>query len=221
MSQYLTDNTTKFLKHLDFRLYTEDEYEKLERSSPPEIQRSDLSSTVLQLKALGIDNIVRFHFPSPPPAKNLICAVELLYALGALDGKGNLTSPLGERMSEFPLPPTYAKMLLMSGEYGCAEEVASIAALLQVESVFQTPYGQASARARMMKRKFEVAEGDLLTLLNVYSAFVESGSTKHFCNQNYLHYKRLRRADEIRTQILKMLRRFQLPVESCNGMCSK
>jgi ATP-dependent RNA helicase DDX35 len=111
-------------------------------------------------------------------------------------------------------------MLLTSGEYGCAEEVASISALLQVESVFQTPFGQAAPRARMAKRKFEVAEGDLLTLLNVYSAFVESGKTKHFCNQNYLHFKRLKRADEIRNQILKMLRRFNIPIESCNGTIS-
>ncbi len=50
---------------------------------------------VLQLKALGIDNIVRFEFPSAPPSKNLIASMELLYALGALDDKGQLTRPLG------------------------------------------------------------------------------------------------------------------------------
>lgn len=186
-------------------------------NTPPEIQRTDLSLTVLQLKALGIDNIVRFNFPSPPPAKNLITAVELLYALGALDARGNLTSPLGEQMAEFPLPPTFSKMLLTAGVYGCADEVTTIAALLQVESVFQQPYGQAATRARIAKRKFEVSEGDLLTLLNVYTAYMENGRTKLFCSQNFLHYKRLRRAEEIKKQMLKMLNRFGIPIESCKG----
>ncbi|OXA52772.1 putative ATP-dependent RNA helicase DHX35 [Folsomia candida] len=201
-----------------YRLYPEHEYEKLPTATCPEIQRNDLAQTVLQLKALGIDNIVRFNFPSPPPAKNLICAVELLYALGALDSRGNLTSPLGEQMSEFPLPPTFSKMLLTSGEYGCAEEITTIAALLQVETVFQAPWGQNAMKARMTKRKFEVAEGDLLTLLNVYTAYMEAGKTKHFCSQNFLHYKRLRRAEEIKKQMLKMLHRFKVPIESCKGI---
>lgn len=46
------------------------------------MRRTELCSTVLHLKALGIDNILRFNFPSPPPAKNLLAALETLYALG-------------------------------------------------------------------------------------------------------------------------------------------
>lgn len=65
-----------------FRFYTEDAFEKLPEQTPPELQRSDLCSSVLYLKALGIDNILRFPFPSPPPANNLLAALETLYALG-------------------------------------------------------------------------------------------------------------------------------------------
>lgn len=65
-----------------YRLYTEEDYENLPEQTPPEMRRTDLSSTVLHLKALGIDNVLRFHFPSPPPAKNLLAALETLYALG-------------------------------------------------------------------------------------------------------------------------------------------
>ncbi|CAL8142751.1 unnamed protein product [Orchesella dallaii] len=200
-----------------YRLYPEPEYEKLDPQSPPEIQRCDLSFAVLQLKVLGIDNIVRFNFPSPPPAQNLVSAVEVLFALGALDRSGGLTSPLGERMAEFPLPPCYSKMLLVSGDFGCSDEITTIAAMLQVENVFQLPFGQAAIRARIVKRKFEVEEGDLITLLNVYTSFVKSGRTKHFCSQNFLNFKRLKRADEMKKQMVKMLRRFEIPLESCKG----
>lgn len=65
-----------------FRLYTEEAYEKLPAQMPPEMRRSDLCSTILYLKALGIDNILRFGFPSKPPEKNLLSACETLLALG-------------------------------------------------------------------------------------------------------------------------------------------
>lgn len=42
-----------------FRLYTEESYANLPNQIPPEIRRSDLCSTVLYLKALGIDNILK------------------------------------------------------------------------------------------------------------------------------------------------------------------
>lgn len=77
----------------------------------------DLSSAVLQLKALGIDNVVRFPFPSPPPARHLAAAYQLLHALGAIDDNGALSQPLGTNMAELPLPPLHAKVLLASGEW--------------------------------------------------------------------------------------------------------
>ena len=83
-------------------------------------------------KALGIDNVVKFEFPSAPPSKNLIACLELLYALGAIDDAGALTRPLGENMCELPVHPTVAKMLLGSGDFGCSQEIAVIVAMLQV-----------------------------------------------------------------------------------------
>lgn len=101
------------------RLYTEEEYEKLSQSTPPEMQRTNLTSVVLQLKALGIDNVLRFNFPTAPPAKNLLSALELLYALHAIDDNGALTEPHGATMAEFALDPLYSKMLLASGKFTC------------------------------------------------------------------------------------------------------
>ncbi|WZH39355.1 P-loop containing nucleoside triphosphate hydrolase protein [Fusarium acuminatum] len=68
-----------------FRLYTEQSYQSLQNANIPELQRSNLAPVILQLKALGIDNIVRFNFLSPPPSELMAKALELLYALGALD----------------------------------------------------------------------------------------------------------------------------------------
>ena len=85
---------------------TEDDFKSLPLNTLPEMQRTDLSNSVLMLKALGIDNLVRFEFPSSPPSKNLIASLEVLYALGDLDDAGKLTKPLGEQMAEFPIHPS-------------------------------------------------------------------------------------------------------------------
>lgn len=97
------------------RLFSEADFKALSEATPPEMQRSDLAMAVLQLKALGIDNVLRFNFPSPPPARNLHSALGLLYALGAIDSDGQLTEPLGIKMAEFPISPLHSKALMVSG----------------------------------------------------------------------------------------------------------
>lgn len=57
----------------------------------PEIQRTNLGNVVLMLKSLGINDLVHFDFMDPPPAETLIRALEQLYALGALNDRGELT----------------------------------------------------------------------------------------------------------------------------------
>lgn len=199
-----------------FRLFTEESYKELPIVTPAEMRRADLSMTILNLKALGIDNILRFNFPSPPPAKNMLSSIEMLHALGALDSDGNLTSPIGYMMAEMPLPPTLSKMLLVSCEMGCSEEILSIVAMMQVQQVFSKPAsGQGSINARRARRNFEVAEGDLITMLNLYQAFVAAGCTKEFCGQHYCMYRHLKRVVEIRNQLGSLLtKQFKLKLIS-------
>jgi len=88
-----------------FRLYTEKSFGKeLQEQTYPEILRSELSSTILTLKKLGIDDLVHFDFMDPPAPETLMRALEDLNYLGALDDEGELT-PLGRQMSDFPLTP--------------------------------------------------------------------------------------------------------------------
>lgn len=49
-----------------YRLYQESFFEKLTDSTLPEIKRCDLSNVVLQLKALGIDDVINFDFIEKP-----------------------------------------------------------------------------------------------------------------------------------------------------------
>jgi ATP-dependent RNA helicase DDX35 len=147
-----------------YRLYTKSAYSSLSPTSIPEIQRTDLAPVILALKSLGIDNVLRFEFLSPPSAESMIRALELLYSLGALDDYGRLTTPLGQRMAEIPLPPSMARMLLGSAKWGCTDEVLSIAAMCSVQGIFVQAEGD--KQMEFQRRKFTVEEGDHLTLLN-------------------------------------------------------
>lgn len=117
-----------------YRLYTQDSFQKSMRHvSVPEIQRSNLAGMVLQLKALGIENVLRFDFMTSPPAELMSKALELLYSLSALDEFGRLTIPLGMRLAEFPLDPFLGKVLLDSSKFGCSHEIITIAAMVSVQ----------------------------------------------------------------------------------------
>lgn len=199
-----------------YRLFTQEEYEKLPVITPPEMRRADLSTTILTLKALGIDNILRFNFPSPPPAKNMLASIEILHALNALDANGNLT-PDGFIIAELPLTPMQSRMILASQMMGCSDEILSIIAMLQVQQIFSTPKsGQGSINARRARRNFEVAEGDLITYLNVYQAFVANRCTKEFCGQYCIMYRHMKRVVEIRNQLASLLtKQFKIKLVSC------
>eukprot|EP01147_Barroeca_monosierra_P005417 gene5417-8882_t len=196
-----------------YRLYTESAYSNLDDTTIPEMQRQELSPVILQLKALGIDNLVRFPFMSPPSSRAMANALERLHALNALDGECHLIDPLGIQMAEFPLPPMQAKMLLCSAEFGCSREITIIVAMLQVQHVFVTP----KSKKREAERKrllFTCEEGDMFTLLNVYEAFARHKSSPGWCGSYFLSYKSLVRAQEICFQLQKTLRRFGVPIVS-------
>merc|ERR1711920_885918 len=109
-----------------FRLYTEESFHTdLDEQSYPDILRANLGSVTLQLKKLGIDDLVHFDFMDPPAPETLMRALEQLNYLAAIDDEGELTE-LGSIMAEFPLDPQHAKMLITSPEYQCSNEILSI-----------------------------------------------------------------------------------------------
>ena len=126
---------------------------ELEENTIPEIQRTNLGSVVLMLKSLGINDLIHFDFMDPPPAETLIRALEQLYALGALNDKGELTK-LGRRMAELPLDPQLSKTLIQSEKYLCTGEILTVCAMLSVNNtIFYRPKGErAQSRTRSHAR---------------------------------------------------------------------
>ena len=196
-----------------FRLMTEEVYSSpniLSEHAPAEMQRTDITSAVLQLKALGIDDVLHFDFLSAPPADSMIYALELLYSLGAVDDKGNLTTR-GAAMAEMPVEPRISNVLLRSYEFGCGEEMLTIAAMCSVEYPFITVRSRGSNEAKLKLEKdieeLAVPLSDHLTLLNIYRRFEDSGYSSSWCDSMSLQYRVLNRAKEIRKNLKSILLR--------------
>ncbi len=197
-----------------FRLYTEKSFhEDLVDQTYPEILRSNLGSVVLQLKRLGIDDLVHFDFMDPPAPQTLMRALEMLHYLGAVDEELNLTEK-GKMMSELPLEPQLAATLVEAPLYNCSNEILSIVALLSSPNIFMRPREKAK-QADEAKAAFAHPDGDHLALLNAYHAYIHANRDQHWCFSNYLNSKALRSADSVRAQLENMLvNQFKLPMTS-------
>jgi pre-mRNA-splicing factor ATP-dependent RNA helicase DHX15/PRP43 len=139
----------------------------LNEDSYPEILRSNLSSLIITLKKLGVDDLVHFDFLDPPSAETLMRGLEELYFLGALDQEGNL-STIGDYMTEIPLDPRLARVVISSNKI--MDEMIILASMLSVPNVFHRPYDRLKY-ADSIKRKYSHPDSDHITLINIYNAY--------------------------------------------------
>ncbi|KAI6676907.1 hypothetical protein NL676_037703 [Syzygium grande] len=211
-----------------FRLYPESEFEKLEDSTKPEIKRCNLSNVVLQLKALGVDDVIGFDFIEKPPRAAIVKSLEQLFLLGALTEDCKLSDPLGHQMARLPLDPIYSKALIQASQFNCLEEMLITVAMLSVESIFYAPREKLE-EARTAMKCFSSAEGDHITLINVFRAADEfldkrkSGQGKEkddkvlkkWCKENFVNSRSLRHARDIHRQIQGHVEQMGLQIASC------
>lgn len=187
-----------------YRLFTERAFSKEMFLSPlPEIQRTNLSYVVMLLKSIGINDLLDFDFLDPPPQDTIKTSMYQLWTLGSLDNSGQITD-LGRKMAELPLDPAPAKMLVAAIQLGCSEEVVTIVSMLAVPSVFYRPKERLE-ESDAAREKFFVPESDHLTLLNVYSQWKANGYRDGWCTRHFVHSKSMRKAREVREQLVDIL----------------
>lgn len=199
-----------------YRLYPLSSFNSLPPVTPPEITRTDMTTPILQLKSIGIDDLMKFEWLTAPPAESVLRALEGLFAAAMIDDRGHL-SVVGEQVAECPVEVGIARMLFQSKEFQCGEEILTIAAMTTVQDVFVIPDGAPGALAELQRRKFTAEEGDHLTLLNAFNAFSKHGRSSTWCKAHALSFRAMSRAVSIRSQLKKYMQRFKLPLDSCEG----
>jgi len=192
-----------------FRLYSEAAMSQvMDTSTPPEILRSNLTSFLLTLKALGVQNILAFDLMNRPSMPALCHALETLYALGAINDDADLTKS-GDQMAEIPASPNESKMMLESIQLVCAREIVCVVAALQVRSLFFQPKNQ---RQRLeydaVMNEFVDSSGDHVTYVNLIEANDSTPFSEEECRERFINYHALKRIDDVRSQLMLHLRRY-------------
>ena len=198
-----------------FRLYTEKSFhEDLQETTYPEILRSKMSNVVLTLKSMKIDDLVHFDFLDPPAPETLMRALELLNYLGGLDDEGDMTD-LGYQMSQLPLDPQLAKLILVSPDYNCSSEIVTIVACLSVPQLFLRPR-ETAKQADEAKAQFSHPDSDHLTLLTAFNEYsmVPDNEKRQWCWDNFISERSMISATNVRNQLLGVMKRLDVPIIS-------
>jgi pre-mRNA-splicing factor ATP-dependent RNA helicase DHX16 len=185
-----------------FRLYTKWSFHnEMESDTIPEILRTNLAQVVL---------MIEFDFIDVPPVEVLSRSLEQLYALGALNDRGQLTK-LGRRMAELPLDPMMAKALLASEQYKCSDEVATICSMLSVNNaVFYRPKDKKLLADAAHAAFARGGGGDHIKLLNCYVQWRDSGFSTQWCYENYVQARTIKKARDVREQLDGLLERVEI-----------
>jgi len=171
----------------------------------------------LLLKSLGINDLLNFDFLDAPPPDTLIRALEQLYALGALNDRGELTK-VGRQMAEFPTDPMLAKAVLAADKLGCVEEVLSIIAMLgEAAALFFRPKDK-KIHADSARARFTVKDGgDHGTLLNIWNQWCDADFSPIWAKENFLQQRSLTRARDVRDQLTKLCDRVEVTVSTAGA----
>ncbi|KAH7098988.1 P-loop containing nucleoside triphosphate hydrolase protein [Auriculariales sp. MPI-PUGE-AT-0066] len=191
-----------------YRLYTEKAYLVLPEGTVPEIQRCDLTSGILQFKALGM-NPEEVDFMDSPDPDAVRASLMILHGLGATNPANGAISDAGKLIAAFPLDPPLAAMVMHSRELGCTREVLDIVSVLSSSAAvfFDASSPDAREAANEARAKFKHAGGDHMTLRNVLVAYEavcterDQGRPKDWCARQFVNERALREARDIRNQL--------------------
>lgn len=181
-----------------YRLYSEDDYSRMQQRMKPEIIRIQLSQVVLKLYEFGVQNVLTFDFVEHPDRVALEAAVETLKFVGAIED--DALTPIGKKMALLPLNPQLAKILLDGIQLGIGTEALCAVALSSLS-------GQVFFRGGTdeMKREGETAKllfchkmGAQMTSLLVYQHWLaqEKGQRNKWCVENFVNAKSMRIVEE-------------------------
>lgn len=217
-----------------YRLYSSAVYERdFIEHADPEILRTPIESIVLQMKTMGLNNVVNFPFPTPPERSSLIKAEKLLKNLGALTSTGQVTQ-LGHSLSIYPLSPRFGKMLAIGSQHGCLPYVIALVSGLAEGDLF-VPENQLDLNPRdreedkvytnedrledtvreQRRKEYSRAQAlfsrhdptsAALKLLSAVCAYACSDDADGFCKEMFLRSKALKEISQLRRQLTDIVR---------------
>lgn len=197
------------------RLYSEEDFLTRPEFTDAEILRTNLASVILQMTAAGLGDIEKFPFIDPPDRRNIRDGIDLLHELGALEGRRSSARPgakeqrltqVGRKLSQLPVDPRLARMVLEADRNGCVREVMVIAAALSIQDPRERPSDK-QQQADQQHARFKDETSDFLSFLNLWRYVREqqkalsSSAFRRMCRGEFLNYLRIREWQDIYSQL--------------------
>lgn len=187
-----------------YRLFTEPAFEQLVPETVPEIKRCSLNSVILQMKMMGIDDVINFEFMDRPSTESIVKSQLVLFQLGALSREELKISSLGVSLALFPLEPQAAKVLLAGKALGVAFQVTAVVSMMATENIFSTD----RERTDTCKRHLAKLSGDHVTYLHLFEIFYAFPQKvrQSWCDNNGLNFRQMLRVLDTFVQLSDLLR---------------
>ncbi len=207
------------------RLYSEEDFNSRPEFTDPEILRTNLASVILQMTALGLDDIEAFPFVDAPDKRHIQDGVKLLEELGAFEtvqtksGEKRLLTRVGRQLAQLPVDPRLAKMILSAVNFGCVYEMMIIVSALSIQDPRERPQEKQQA-SNEKHRRFADKKSDFLAFLNLWRYLQEQQKAlsknqfRRQCQKDFLNYLRIREWQDIYHQIRLTVREMGLPINS-------
>lgn len=197
-----------------FRLYTEQDYLKLDQDELPEILRCDVVEAVLKMKARGIEDVLAFPLMDSPKIPALEKALVQLHMMGAVDDSGQLTDA-GRKMAQYPLPAAYGRVLVAAAQMspGVLIDIIDVISCLTTDSeVFIQPKSEEDQEAVDESRSdiqgpqgIMGRGGDIITLLTTMQRYAAEKSDRvEWCRKRLVSIRAMKMAMQIRKQLRQL-----------------
>ena len=207
------------------RLYSEEDFNSRPEFTDPEILRTNLASVILQMTALGLNNIEAFPFVDAPDKRHIQDGIKLLEELGAFEmvrtklGEKRQLTAVGRQLAQLPVDPRLAKMLLTAASQSALHEVMIIVSALSIQDPRERPQEKQQASDEK-HRRFSDKKSDFLAFLNLWRYLQEQqkelskNQFRRQCQKDFLNYLRIREWQDIYHQIRLTVREMGLPINS-------
>ncbi|WP_081195702.1 ATP-dependent RNA helicase HrpA [Halomonas sp. BC1] len=198
------------------RLYDEDDFLARPAFTDPEIQRTNLASVILSMLALKLGHIEDFPFVDPPDGRFIKDGFRLLFELGAVDDKHQL-SPLGRKLAKLPIDPRLARMVLAGAERGSLRDVLVVVSALAIQDPRERPADKRQA-ADQAHQRWHDPDSDFVALLNLWHGIenareaLSGNQLRRWCREHYINYLRMREWHDTFRQLRQLLRDMDIEV---------
>lgn len=188
-----------------YRLYTEEDFLTRPEFTDPEILRTNLASVILKMKDSGLGEVQRFPFVDMPDKRLWNDGFKLLFELGAVNDKNNLTQ-LGRKLAYFPIDPRLAKVLIKARELGCYEQALVIVSALSIQDPRERPAERQQA-ADQAHAQYKDEDSDFVSYLNLWESYeaqrqeLSNNQLKRYCQKRFLSPLRMREWRDLHRQL--------------------